>query len=151
MFVMISSALWLMLTVTVLNIHHKNPQKYPPSWLERIATHIPTNFICMSKKKPSTKYKKVRKAEPNIYNGLSQYVQRVGFLTWEEKQEPVIEPVRLSWIKVAKILDRFFLIIFLLLDMFTIILFICFYPYNTGKFLSPKYLPREEIHWNFTE
>ncbi len=151
MFVMISSALWLILTVAVLNIHHKNPQKYPPCWLEKIASNIPANFLCMSKKKPRNKNRQVKKVEANIYIGLSQYVQRVGFLSWEEKHEAVAEPVRLSWIKVAKILDRFFLVIFLLLDMFTIILFVCFYPYNTGQFVQPKCLSREEVHWNVTE
>ena len=150
MFVMMSSALWLFLTVAVLNMHHKNPDKHPPRLLEIISLRIIARLLCMKTKVNKSRYKAVSQKEPCLYNGLSQHFRSISFVSKEETSEADSISERLTWIKLAKIFDRFFLVLFSFLDTLAIALFLCYYPLNLSTIPHPKDMTREQIYWNHT-
>lgn len=56
----------------------------------------------------------------------------------------------ISWMKVAKIFDRFFLVLFTVMSLVSMLIFLCFYPTNRGKD-NPKDFPKEQVNWNLTD
>ena len=137
MFVMNSTAFWLLLTVGILNMHNKDPQKRPPHWLQKVAVNVLAKLVCI----------KVV-SHPNIKrrNG------NAGDLMLRElnNKEIADTETEISWMKVAQIFDRFFLALFTVMSLVSMLIFLCFYPTNHGKD-TPKDFPKEQVNWNFTD
>ncbi len=140
MFVMNSTALWLFLTVGILNMHHKNPTKLPPSWLEALAVNVLAKILCM--------------CGTVALNAAERNQQRNGdVITLNEEGKatsPSDETVRISWIKLARIFDRFYLVLFGIMDVVAVVVFLCFYPSTTGL-KNPQDFPKEPEHWDLKD
>lgn len=136
MFVMNSTALWLILTVGILNMHNKSPEKHPPRWLESVAVSVLAKLLCMQ-----------GAAASNGGRRRNQKDGSNGNLTEEENRRP--ENARVGWKKMAKIFDRFFLVVFLILDVAAVVIFLAFYPSTGG--MHPHDYPKERIEWNLTD
>ena len=137
MFVMNSTAFWLLLTVGILNMHNKDPKKCPPRWLQSLAVNVLAKLVCMKVSQPNTKRR----------NGnLGDLMLR----EFNNKEITDTETDGISWMKVAKIFDRFFLVLFTVMALVSMLIFLCFYPTNRGKD-NPKDFPKEQVNWNLTD
>ncbi len=56
---------------------------------------------------------------------------------------------KLTWKKVALVMDRFCLVFFGILDIVVIVAFFCYYP--MGETYGPAKFQREEVHWKFND
>lgn len=140
-----STAFWLVLTVGILNMHHKNPEKYPPPWLENIAVNFLARILCMNRRPMPKKKKKPKEGNGNITGLLSREIYGYGL-----KDDPATETPKTSWIKVAKIFDRFFLVVFTIVAIIAMVILLCFFPKSSGR-TNPRDFPKEQIHWNLTD
>ena len=137
MFVMNSTAFWLLLTVGILNMHNKDLKKCPPRWLQSLAVNVLAKLVCMKVSQPNTKRR----------NGnLGDLMLR----EFNNKEITDTETDGISWMKVAKIFDRFFLVLFTVVSLVSMLIFLCFYPTNRGKD-NPKDFPKEQVNWNLTD
>ena len=96
MFVMNSTAFWLLLTVGILNMHNKDPKKCPPRWLQSLAVNVLAKLVCMKVSQPNTKRRN---------RNLGDLMLR----EFNNKEITDTETDGISWMKVAKIFDRFLL------------------------------------------
>ena len=135
MFVMTSTAFWLFLTVGILNMHYKDPQEQPPRWVEAVAVNVMAKFLCMN-------VTTIKHKHGYMDNSILQ--ESTG------RENTNIETDRISWIKITKIFDRFFLIIFGVMSLASMIIFLCFYPTKCAN-INPKEFPKEQILWNLTD
>ncbi len=165
MFIMISSALWLILTVGILNIHHKNPGKNPPIWMEYLGTKILARLACMGGTKDQEEQldgvKKnyhvgnhTMKKDSFIFNHDNSTESFINHGTYTADQQATENkgPERkqkFTWIKLAKIFDRFCLVLFSVIDVVAIVIFLCFYP--MGGIPHPSSFHREQMFWNLSD
>ncbi len=165
MFIMISSALWLILTVGILNIHHKNPGKNPPKWMEYIATHILVRLACMGV--PKDKNDRLEGSKKNYYaqnhntkkdsfifnndHSTESFISHATFAGDQKSTENKCpeRKQKFTWIKLAKIFDRFCLVLFSVIDVLAIVIFLCFYP--SSGIEHPSSFPREQMFWNLSD
>ena len=79
-----------------------------------------------------------------------------NFGSWRTPLGKILDPPLdtetdgISWMKVAKIFDRFFLVLFTVMALVSMLIFLCFYPTNRGKD-NPKDFPKEQVNWNLTD
>ena len=132
MFVMNSTAVWLLITVAILNVHHHNKMKRPPSWLQRLVLKQLARIMCM----------RLVVFENNGSNDILTTGNNVASLDNNKNKTNV-------WILMARVFDRLCLIVFVLVDLLAFIVLMCHYPRPIS--VHPRYFPRSEVNWNLTD
>ena len=135
---MTSTAFWLLLTVGILNMHNKDPQESPPPWLQNVAVNVLAKIACIK----VVSHQNLKRRNGNVGDHMRR--------EFNNREITDIEREGISWMKVAKIFDRFFLVLFAVISLVSMLIFLCFYPTSRGK-ASPKDFPKEQINWNLTD
>ena len=138
MFVMNSTAFWLLLTVGILNIHNKDPQKRPPHWLQTITVNVLAKLVCMK----AVSHRNIKRRNGNVGDRMLR--------EFNNKEITETDTEGISWMKLAQIFDRFFLVLFTVMSLVSMLIFLCFYPTYHGKD-TPKDFPKKQANWNLTD
>ncbi len=133
-FVMNSTATWLLITVAILNIHHQDKVKRPPSWLQTLALKIMARAMCMNIViSENTENNDLLKCENNVAAAAcSRTTCRTDV-----------------WILIARVFDRLCLIVFIIVDLSAFIVLMCHYPSSIT--VHPRHFERKEVLWNLTD
>ena len=132
MFVMNSTAIWLLITVAILNVHHHDKIKQPPSWLQTLALKGLAKLMCM----------KLVFSENQENNDLLKCENNITSLDGNKNKTN-------EWILIARVFDRLCLIVFVFVDLLAFIVLMCHYPRPIT--VHPRHFQRSEVLWNFTD
>ena len=132
MFVMNSTAIWLLITVAILNVHHQDKIKQPPAWLQSLVLKALAKLMCMSLVfSESRENNDLLKCENNVTSAHCN------------KHRPNM------WILIARVFDRLCLIVFVFVDLLAFVVLMCHYP--SPITVHPKHFQRSEVLWNLTD
>ncbi len=142
MFVMNSTAIWVLITVMVLNIHHQDKYQHPPAWLNTLTFTILAKLVCMRIIQPDH-HRRAALHENNHENDLLKCEEDTS------KKNNSHRGTYNSWILMARVFDRLCLIIFMFVDLLAFIVLLSFYP--SEGIAHPNKFPRHVVKWNFTD
>ncbi len=151
MFVMNTSALCLLISVALLNVHHHNPDSAPPYWLQSITFSVVSKLFCVSVpaavkwERRSSFANRNRGSFTDKHNDISDNTKLQGQGQHEGEGH---DPGEL-WIVIARMYDKVFLRIFVVINLvgFAVLMYHC--PQAIHD--HPKHLPRVKMLWNVTE
>ncbi|XP_004855322.1 neuronal acetylcholine receptor subunit beta-3 isoform X2 [Heterocephalus glaber] len=139
LFIMIFVTLSIIITVFVINVHHRSSSTYHPMapWVKRLFLQKLPQLLCMKdqvdhyslpdkgKRKPTGKGKVLdKKKQKETSNGekvlvalLEKAAESIRYISRHVKKEHFISQVVQDWKFVAQVLDRIFLWLFLLVSV----------------------------------
>lgn len=130
MFVMNLSAVWLVLTIGILNLHHNASSSRPPSWLRFLARRASPRIFCVKK------HSAAGGPDSDARNSETEAALQ------ENKSQ---ENVQSEWILLGRVLDRVCLIVFTVIDVLAFVILLFFCPLSNPP--HPKHFARNETEW----
>ena len=117
------TAMWLVFTIAILNVHTNTSPKKPAKWIRHLAFHILSKVLCVED--PRTDHPECNDAE-SFNNRL--------------------QPAPNEWVFLGRVLDRLCLYLFTIISVvaFAILMSYC----HLSTLPHPKTLPRAESEWS---
>uniref|UniRef100_A0A8D3DU28 Cholinergic receptor, nicotinic, alpha 4b n=1 Tax=Scophthalmus maximus TaxID=52904 RepID=A0A8D3DU28_SCOMX len=135
LFTMVFVTLSIVITVFVLNVHHRSPQTHSmPQWVRRVFLDLVPRVLFM-KRPPGTNAGKQEKIVATISPAMQRAIEGVQYIADHLRAEDEDFSVKEDWKYVAMVIDRIFLWMFVL---------VCILG-SVGLFLPPWLVTRGEM------
>ena len=122
-FVMNITAIWLVLTIAILNVHINTSPKKPAPWIRHLAFNILSKALCVE----------VPRTDHSVSNDA-------------EALNEGLQSVQNEWVFLGRVLDRLCLYLFTIINVaaFVFLMSYC----DTSTLPHPKTLLREKSEWS---
>ena len=122
-FVMNITAIWLVLTIAILNVHFNTSPRKPAPWIRYLAFNVLSKALCVEV--PRTDHSESSDAET-----LNDRLQSVPN----------------EWVFLGRVLDRLCLLLFTIINVVAFVFLMSHCHFSTLP--HPKALPREKSEWS---